>query len=481
LTESLALRESLILRKGNKSNGWNITAIVFLIYGIILIVLFGAILFLEERDRERVAAKIEKELGSLKAAGYPLSAEDMAKLFPDPPADRDAYRLLKPAIALLSLPDDTVNLPFFGMPEHFGNTPFETTTIEEARKWLDRNQSALAEVPWDKLQGAWIGCSYTNGFTNLTLRRLTPMTGLVRLLCLDAALEADAQQPDKSIQALNRVLMLGSTLKNDVPIHYMLQRASEYRVCVALEHVMNRTVVADDVLRRLAEHLTVTNAGTATREMAIRTLPTGLNMADILKSKSKQLTRGFFSPLHFLVMSLEAQFLYRDRDLLHYLEWNRRCLAALDLPMKEAIPTLLKIEKESEDARKANAVSFLDLFTKERMSLVSFQEFDVSQFLINELVMVAKVRETLAATAIHRWQTTHGGEAPDSLAAIASDVLPWVIEDPFTGRLLHYKKLPHGYGFKCVWPDEDNKKLFPSHRADEHYNITFQVGPDQLN
>ncbi len=177
---------------------------------VVLLGVAGALLLWVKRDQQHIRARIEKNLGSIRAPGFPLSAQDMARLFPDPPAEQDAYSLLKPAFALLSVPDDPTNIPFFGGFDMSGNAPLDDATKEAGQKWMERNQPAFDAVPWVKMEGAWFGCGFVNGLTNLTLPRLSPMINLVRLLCLDAVLEAETQQPDKSIQALQRALVLGT-------------------------------------------------------------------------------------------------------------------------------------------------------------------------------------------------------------------------------------------------------------------------------
>jgi hypothetical protein len=450
-----------------------------LLKAFLLVVIFGMLLsafcLWEKRDQQRIRASIDKNLKSLQSAGHPLSAQDMARLFPDPPADRDANRLLNSAFDLLSIPEDSTNIPFFSA-QSSGNAPLDRAVIEESQRWVDRNQPALDAIPWDKIEGAWFGCGFTNGLTNLAVPRLTPFSNLIRLLCLDAVLQAEGQNPVQSVLALHRFLCLSRTLKNYVPVIFLSRSASEDRVCIALERLMNRAPVTDDALQKLAKELTITNAAAA-KEVAIRTLPTGILMAETLRSQSSQLTQSVYSPHRWILRSIQAHTLYRDKDYLDYLEWNNRCLAAFELPASEAIPALLKIETENSLLYKSRPVSFINSWRKERISFLTTQELELTQFLLRELATITKVRETLDAVAIQRWRSSHNGQIPDSLKEVAAELPAWTVEDPFTGKSFKYTKYSHGFSLKASWPDGEARKLLPDHRRD-NYVTTVQVGGD---
>jgi len=450
----------------------------YLILGLFCfsVVVLAAFLPWTKSGQQIIRDSLERSLNSIRAAGDPLTVEEMAERFPDPPADRDANLLLKAAFSLVSAPDEATNIPFFGESKISGALPLDRSIMEVSRELLDRNESAFDAVPWETIRGSWFGCSFARGLTNLSLPSKMPMLKLVKLLCLKAVLDAEARKPDQSIQSLQRALLLGSTLKDDVPIHLFFRAACEQHVCEAVERVLNQTTVADEALAQLGESLTLTKAGSVTRKTVVFDRLDGLLMADTLKSQSVELTKGAVSPLSRLVRTFQAHALYRDRDLLDLLQYDERFLAALELPMGRAIPEILAMEKHNHETLQHRPVSFLNSWRRERSSFVTLMGTNPSLTLLGELPVVAKIRETLIAIAIQRWRHLHDGQAPSSLTELAPALTPNVLEDPFTGQPMAYKRFHDGYYLECVWPDENTRRLLPSHYVDRHYDVTFRLG-----
>ena len=115
------------------------------------------------RDDRIARVEIQKRLDAIRAAGQPLTAQDLAKLYPDPLPEHDAVLLLKPALAALVVPEDSTNLPFFGGDDWpRGTAPIAKPVLDEMQVWMDKNQKAFDSIQMEKLNGAWIGCSFAN-------------------------------------------------------------------------------------------------------------------------------------------------------------------------------------------------------------------------------------------------------------------------------------------------------------------------------
>jgi hypothetical protein len=72
----------------------------FGVFGLIVLALGIGVAVLHSRaEKRRGWAEIEKRLDAIRAAGEPVTAEDLAKLYPDPLPEQDAKLLLAPAIA----------------------------------------------------------------------------------------------------------------------------------------------------------------------------------------------------------------------------------------------------------------------------------------------------------------------------------------------------------------------------------------------
>ena len=204
----------------------------------------------------------------------------------------------------------------------------------------------------------------------------------------------------------------------------------------------------------------------------------GLSHADQIQSLAWQATGHAYSPVRMLLKSYQSRLIYRDQDLLNYLEWNQRCLAAMDLPLSNAIPALLGMERDAEKFGEKKRISFLNTFKKERISFLNMIDLHMSYFLLPEAGAVAQVRVTRTALAVERWRLAHDAQVPDSLTELVPDVLPTVPIDPFDGRSLRYKKLTPGYVVYSVgsdFVDDGGKEKSAAAKASDPYDIPFTV------
>src|SRR5258708_2834382 len=129
---------------------------LWVILGLLLAVtLLSAVLIAtQRREGTRVHVEVQKRLDAIHAAGRPTTAHDLAKLYPDPPPEHDAALLLAPALAIMSVPEDSTNLLFFDLtlPR---SAPLDKSAIVEGQRWLDQNQASFDLIPWSKLEHAW--------------------------------------------------------------------------------------------------------------------------------------------------------------------------------------------------------------------------------------------------------------------------------------------------------------------------------------
>jgi hypothetical protein len=463
-----------------RGDGWSIRLIVWIIVCIVAFVALATLGLVHQQQEEekQIQAATESELSAIRAKGEPLTANDLAKLHPDPPRERDAAILLEPVSGLLSLKgEQATSIPFFGnvMPSNF--VPLEASAMVESRRLLDQNEAALDAIPWDQLDGAWIGGGFTKGFTNLT-HLPAGMMQLNKLLCLRAVLDAENHDAHSAVESLRRSLLITDTLKGGTPIHYFIQAAAEEHACQVAERIVNRTSVSDSDLMTISAVLTMTNAGN-TKEMMMEERCLGLWMAEELKSQAAQRTGGIIiSPWRKLSRMMQGRLIYRDADLLDYLEWNRRCLEALDLPLSNSVIALHKIEKEMPSRTYKPS---LNPFNHDSLAKLMLQRFPPTRFLLPEASMVADVRATITALAIERWRLVHNRKLPDSLRELEPRYLAAPPIDPFTDQLLRYKKLAKGYMVYSIGPNftDDGGLVKPSDVIEisetNHYDIVFEV------
>jgi hypothetical protein len=235
--------------------------VVFCLFSVLLLVAFsGGVLWLKMLHNDRLArVEIQKRLDAIRAAGQPLTAEDLAKIYPDPPPEHDAAILLNPAFSTLVFPDDSTNLPIISvdLPAHF--TPLGEATVAEMRWLLATNQSAFVSVPWDKVTNAWFGSGFSAGFPSIKIAP-AKLTRLARMECLEAIDRAEAGDAASATTALLHGLALRKTLPADTLVKHLIGRTIEETICATLERTINRTKLSTDDLLPLETALADDNA-----------------------------------------------------------------------------------------------------------------------------------------------------------------------------------------------------------------------------
>lgn len=458
-------------------NGWRHWLLIILGFFLLLALVVGVLVAKQSAEAKRDRTEVQRRLDLIRAAGLPMTAQDLAKLYPDPPPEQDASLLLKPALAILSVPDDAADLVRFDLVLPRSKPP-DPSVMAEEQQWFRQNQAAFALIPWGQLEHAWIGSGFTNGLMNITQAPLNKMSCVVKLLCVNAILEAEQQHPQDAIKSLQQAAKIANTLKNDLPIHAMARQTADSFISVALERVINRVSLADSDLASIPGFLTSTNIGATKESLLINQRPLALFIANDLQARTSQMTSGSLSAARRLILAFQGKLLYHDADLLHYLKWNDQCLAALESPMSNAIPTLLDLEGRQNAALENKHVGFMDAFKKDRISFITMQELRVTQFLLRELNAVASVRLAAAASAIERWRSAHAGQLPGSTAELVPDFLPAIPSDPFDDQPMRYKKLGKGYVLYSIGEDltDDGGKEQPAPTNNsDRYDITFTV------
>ena len=451
--------------------------VVYILFFVGIIAILGGFVWLRARLQHRaIQREIQNRLNAIRLAGEPVDLRDLAKLYPDPPADRDAVRLLQPALAAMVVPEESTNLPFFGGDWPKGNAPFERPMLDELRNAVATNQHAFDSVPWEKLKTAWIGAGYQNGFTNLTPGPLSKINSLVKLLCLDASLKAENQQPKEAVQSLARAAVIRQTLRNDTVLHGVVKLTQGNWICESLNRVLNRTALSDSDLLLLSDVLMQTNVG-ITKDLLINERAFGVSVAEYLQSLPPSAVSK--SSLERLVNTLKGNVIYRDQDLLNYLDDCDGYLPILTPPLSNAIPKAVALDKTRKLFLIRRHSKLFSFFQSDRVSALSEIEISrVSPLLIQHANLLTYTRVARTALTIERWRLSHDGHLPDSLSDLVPAFLSFVPTDPFDERPLRYKKIEHGYIIYSIGPDftdDGGKEKTASMKESDHYDIVFSV------
>jgi hypothetical protein len=294
-------------------------------------------------------------------------------------------------------------------------------------------------------------------------------------------LQAELQHPKESIQSLEKAAAIGNVWRNDLVFHGRAKLETESTVCSTLERVLNRATIADGDLQSIRDLLMTTNLS-LTKQIITFQRCMALSHAKMLQGLAGQVAGYRIWPMQWFLDPIKVQILYRDQDLLIFLDWDQCSSASINLPVSNAIPALAEMEQRRNkfskmENRPLNRY-FLSAFKMDHISLLISDEFAARYQLASEASVIAQVRITRAAIAVERWRLAHNDSLPDSLVQLVPDFLSAIPTDPFDEQPLRYKKLPHGYKIYSIGPDftDDGSKEKPSDaRESDHYDITFTV------
>jgi hypothetical protein len=452
----------------------------FVVFGLIALALgIGIAVSHSRAEKRRALAEIQKHLDAIRAAGEPVTADDLAKLFPDPPPERDAELLLGAAAPTFGQLNSSIKLPFFDEGQLPGRTRAFTDQMRtNIQALLKDNQTALNAIPWDKITNAWFGSSFKLGFTNMDDPRMYRVDMLVRLLCLKAVFDSESGEGTESCESLRRALTVSHTLRSDTMLHLLTRRAGENRVYEALERVLNRSQISADELAALETLLLDDHPG-GLREafMSVRCLnifemTTIPNLPNSFwyspHSSESKLETAFKSLFYGTAFRLSGR-IYADADFSEMLDVRAAQIAALKLPPKERFAEFTRFNIRA--ASQIQSMTYASRFAGAALGL--------SKQVRSDAEVLAKLQVTRAALEIERWRLTHGGRAPDSLSDLVPEFASSIPLDPFDNKPLRYKKLTQGfviYSIGADFTDDGGKEKEPGDNAgSDHYDITFTV------
>jgi len=432
-----------------------------------------------KRELRRAArAEIDHRLDLIRAAGQPVTAQDLVRLYPNPPSERDAAKLLAPTLQLLSIPFAPDELPFFSGPSlPAASAPLDFELREKLETLWQTNGHILRTVPWDELTNSWLGLGLEGGFNQLSGRQVRPFVQLARAFLLNAVAAAENDQATAAGEQLRHGLALGRIFRSGIMLHHVARRGIEAQSSEALERVVNRTKLPVSELRLLEQMLAQDHGG------GIREAFLGVQCLNIwtLEQIRKAPARDFAiydlnAPEWWAAVKAlsEAQFaswtgrIYNEQDFIQFLESTDRAWAALNLPPEQRFAELLRITSKWWPKDRPRTVA--SVMTSLAGMFPPRAEDDAA--------VIARLRTARVALAILRWRAAHEGRLPESLAELVPDTLPAIPEDPFDEQPLRYRRLPQGFLVYSIGPDfaDDGGREKPADAGEsERYDITFTV------
>lgn len=437
----------------------------------------GAVALVRQRARAG-RAEIDRRLEAIRAAGEPVTADDLAKRHPSPPPEKDAGLLLAAALDRFVFPNDGGGFPLLGNAElPLATAPLDQELLANLTIFLRTNAEAIRLAGAAKLDGAWIGAGFENDFSGIGRSRLSGLQHLGQGLMLSALAEAERGDGSLAIERWKRGLAVGRVTRSDTMLHHLVRRSVESGATDVLERIVNRVSLSAIDLRQV-ERLLADDGWTGFKDMLlahrcwdIRALEQfradpieSLRITDLSKPQWLANLKSW-TMAHYVTWSGLG---YHDRDYVQILDTWHRALSALDQTPRARDAELKTIASETEAQwrRRALCWSLVGLFRQ------------LEAYVKNESSRLAELRTARVALAILRWRAAHDGKLPESLAELVPDTLPAIPADPFDEQPLRYRRLPQGFTVYSVGPDftDNGGKAKPAGtEKSDGYDVVFSV------
>lgn len=391
----------------------------------------------------RSSSGFKARIDAIKKAGYPVTAEDMDKIYPPLPDDKNSAIIYQKAFSqYVSPPPEATNWPIVSAtPFPILSYPLPPDVRRGIADYLKRNQTILELLHQAAaIDKGYYDYGFTNGFARIVIPRRVPIRANGQILALAVILHAADQRPDLASQSLLDSFGLPRSLADDPLEISQIIRANILGLnCFSLEWALNQTTFSDDELRRIlaAFHEAQNSQGIKQSLLCERTKVIWLQKeltANPFSRKNEPLS-GKLKDLVFRIRE------YRESDFILYLDTIEEYLAAADKPFSERLTIGRQLSQKAEKISLKNNVLEV-LFT-----------YDVEQFFLDDAKPQTRMLLSETAIALERYRLANHNQLPATLQNLVPAYLPAVPDDPFDGKSLRYNRLPKGYLLYSVGED----------------------------
>ncbi len=412
-----------------------------------MLLFFGGVLLLMilfASWRWALSRQVEAALNEIRARGEPVTfADGLGKLAPMPQPSENAAEFYRRAAEAYHEPTETQrpNLPNLGNYVLPGDTdPLPPNVLAESEKLLAENSESFKllhqafaakgcrYIPEDARYDTWLPMFF--------LKNLRQDTNL---LCLEAIVHAEHNQPVEAVTSLRQAWRIAECLSDGPTVMtHIFRTALRSLVSRALNRVMVRTSLSEDSLRTLINEM---GAGQDEQWFSIALIGERVLIADIYSKVSVGSSEELDPNISKRAITLYGMSGLLAMDELNYLAKMRDMIVATRLPMHLRADAINKIELATKDRPLwTNLINKMIIPDFTRMSIYDSRNSAV-------------VRTARLAMAIERHRLAHGGQLPTDLNQLVPAFIERIPDDPFTGKPLIFKALPKGFTVYSVGED----------------------------
>jgi len=419
--------------------------------------------------RLSVRSKLRARIGTIRAAGYPVTLAELNEWYTIPEDAENAADTLIEAFLCYREWDKTEleSLPIVGRAELPDRTePLAEETKGLIAQYLADNQQALEllhEAAAMKHSRYPVDFSFGPG---TLMYHCSDLRKGAMLLKLEAVLHAENNKLNLAARSVTSIFGIANSLAEEpVLISQLVHTGCQGLAVSSLERAINRVEFTDEQLVKLTQ--TVTNAEDLS---AMSRVFAGEQCMGISIFKNpRALSPGLFgrgipsAPILELYKALGLA----DMDAVIYLDLMNDYIETTQLPLHQRQRAASTIEA------KLKATSKVHILLHEFMPAFS-------RVITINIRSIAQLRTARVALAIQRYRLATGN-LPDTLADLMPTYLDAVPEDPFDGRELRYEKLETGFVVYSIGEDrrdDGGTERLPTgerKKAPSNWDITFIV------
>lgn len=393
--------------------------------------------------------RVEAKQAEYRAAGQPVSWDDVLAARPKMPDDQNAALVLLKAFDRLT-PFTQGNYQT-AVPDLWRRGKLGARHSEEmcdlARAHLEANAEALKLMRDAASLGQ--GCYPLDFERNpyaMLFRHLRFVTRAPRLCVLDAGFHAEKGDVEDAVRALSDARILPACIGDGVVLTEPLARASADAIWLeGIEQTLGVCTIQADDLRLLSRQVALEERGFSTvsamygeRGMAhwLFNSPPGAAFAEAAGTGEERPKAAAWS-VYFAVPG------WREKDALFFYDVMERAASVAGMPLRRQWPAIAELGKQVDTVLARHPYAHIVY----RFVMPAFKEA------VNEEVK-AKVKLQVARTAlaIEEWRLQHG-EWPQSLEQLVPELLEAVPEDPFSERTIRYARTAVGIVIYSVGED----------------------------
>jgi hypothetical protein len=414
--------------------------------------------------RHHWRAEFHQRIEAIRAAGFPVTGQELDAWYPWPEAGENAASWITGAATLQQRLDQDQWKPLESLLGRSGERPRPAEPLaadlkEALEQYIGDNSKALESL---HEAAAIAEGRYPVDFSapcgSVFLSHLPDVREGCRLLCLEAILRAENKDPNGAAKATEAVLQVAGSLdKEPVIFSHLTRMGGASLAAVALERALNQVRLTEPQLARLQQTFLDIHAN----EGLARALAGNRCMYLTVFERPQALDRQYFDHLPPVpLLEVYDTLGLSAREGTVFLDYVDECLRIVQLPTFER-PAAMKAAEARFRTRRG----------------VFLHQFGYLSFLISrETQQVASIEVAITALALERYRLARAS-LPEMLSQLVPDYLAAVPEDPFDGAPLRYKRAERGFVVYSVGEDgkDDGGKEEPRKKQGETYDLVFRV------